>query len=241
LVKISIMANLDTPGARLKALRTDRGMTGLALAQALDVTKSTISYWEAGRTELPWAICLALEALYGVSARWLAHGEDPMWLAAPRGSQALSRELIRIPFLSRDLGFTRTGQVVAPHPDSPALTVPAALLAEILGERTPNAETLFLWRTNDSEMAPHIPSGAWVLLDVSPDACNPIKDHGIYLLRLSPDQAPILRRLARDPLSGDLLVACDAPSRVPLRLDHRAKRTGWVVLASACWAGTTLP
>jgi len=234
------MANLDFPGARLRALRTDRGMTGLALAQALDVTKSTISYWEAGRTELPWAICLALEALYGVSARWLTHGEDPMWLAAPRGSQAVSNEQIRIRFLSRDLGFTRTGQAVAPHPDSPFIRVPAVLLAEILGETITNVEALFLWRADDSEMVPHIPLGAWVLLDVSPDACKSVKDHGIYLLRLSPDQAPILRRLAKDPLSGDLLVACDVAGRVPLRLDHRAKKTGWMVLARACWAGSTL-
>lgn len=241
MVKISIMANLDTPGARLKALRADRGMTGLALAEALDVTKSTISYWEAGRTELPWAICLALEALYGVSARWLANGEGPMWLAEPRVSQALSSEQVRIPFLSRDLGFTRTGQVVVPHPDSPAICVPTVLIAEILGETITNLETLFLWRADDSEMVPHIPLGAWVLLDVLSDACNPIKDHGIYLLRLSPDQVPILRRLARDPLSGDLLVACDATGRVPLRLDHRAKKTGWVILARACWAGSTLP
>lgn len=235
------MANLDTPGARLRALRTDRGMTGLALAQALDVTKSTISYWEAGRTELPWAICLALEALYGVSAHWLTHGEDPMWLAVPRGSQTLSREQIRIPFLNRDLGFTRTGQVVAPHPDSPAISVPAVLLAEVMGEAVTTTDALFLWRSDDSEMVPRIPLGAWVLLNVSPDACNPVKDHGIYLLRLSPDQVPILRRLARDPLSGDLLVACDATGRVPLRLDHRAKKTGWVVLARACWVGSTLP
>jgi len=225
------MVTLDSPGARLKALRADRGMTGLALAQSLDVTKSTISYWEAGRTELPWAICLALEGLYGVSSRWLATGEGPMWLKAPRRPQAPSVKSIRI---------TPTGEVVVPHSDSPAMSLPPSLLAEILGENTTPPESLFLWRSEDAEMAPHIPPGAWVLLDVSPDARDPIQDHGIYLLRLAPTHDPILRRMARDPLSGDLLVASDAPGRVPLRLQSQGKKANWMILARVRWVGYSL-
>lgn len=239
--RISNMGNLDTPGARLKALRTDRGMTGLALAESLDVTKSTISYWEAGRTELPWAICLALEGLYGISSRWLAAGEGPMWLAAPQRLQVPSEGGVRIPFLSRALGFTPAGEVVLPHPDSPGVSLPIVLLSEIQGEGQAIPGDLFLWRSEDEEMAPLIPLGSWVLLDVSGDARDPIKDHGIYLLRLARSQDPILRRVALDPLSGDLLAASDAPGRVPLRLQPLNKKENWMVLARARWVGHILP
>lgn len=235
------MGNLDTPGARLKALRTDRGMTGLALAESLDVTKSTISYWEAGRTELPWAICLALEGLYGVSSRWLAEGEGPMWLTASQRPQAPSERGVRIPFLSRALGFTPAGEVVRPHPESPGVSLPPGLLPGIQCETPTVPEDLFLWRSEDDEMAPLIPLGSWVLLDVSQEARDPIQDHGVYLLRLSTSQDPILRRVARDPLSGDLLVASDAPGRVPLRLRPRGRKENWMVLARARWVGHLLP
>jgi transcriptional regulator with XRE-family HTH domain len=235
------MGSLDTPGARLKALRTDRGMTGLALAESLDVTKSTISYWEAGRTELPWAICLALEGLYGVSSRWLAAGEGPMWLKAPRRLKAPSEENLRIPFLNRDLGFTQTGEVVLPHPDSPGISLPLGLLSEIQGEGPASPEALFLWRSEDAEMAPLIPLDSWVLLDVSQDARATIQDHGIYLLRLSKSHDPILRRMARDPLSGDLLVASEGPGRVPLRIQPRSKKENWMILGKVRWVGHRLP
>ena len=90
-------------------------------------------------------------------------------------------------------------------------------------------------------MAPLIPLGSWVLLDVSGDARDPIKDHGIYLLRLARSQDPILRRVALDPLSGDLLAASDAPGRVPLRLQPLNKKENWMVLARARWVGHILP
>lgn len=235
------MSSLDTPGSRLKALRLDRGMTGLALAQSLEVTKSTISYWEAGRTELPWTICLALEALYGVSSRWLAHGEGPMWLAALRPKQGPKIEQIRIPFLTAELGFTSKGKVLPPHPKAPSLELSSELLAEILGCPVSDTQNLFFWRAEDAEMAPHVPQGAWVLLDVSMDACRPIQDHEIYLLRLSPEHTPILRRMATDPVSKALIAAADTPGRVPLRLEHDRKAPLWTILGKAHWVGRKLP
>lgn len=232
--------NLDSPGSRLKALRLDRGMTGLALAEDLGVTKSTISYWEAGRTDLPWSICLALEALYGVSSRWLARGEDPMWLPALKPSHGMATELIQVPFLTPELGFTSSGKALPPHPKSLSVGLPQRLFDEILGRQDSGTGDLFFWRVEDAEMTPLIPKGSWVLLDVSTDACLPIQDHEVYLLRLSATSAPILRRLACDPLSNDLIAAADAPGRVPLRLEQRCHDSSWTILGKARWVGHKL-
>ena len=224
----------------MRALRLDRGMTGLALAQSLQVTKSTISYWEAGRTELPWAICLALETLYSVSSHWLAYGEEPMWLAALKPDHDPTKKLTRIPFLSPELGFSSTGKARPPHRESPSMGLSQELLSEILDGQPPDIGDLFFWRAADADMTPLIPQGSWVLLDVAKEACLPIQDHEIYLLRLSATSAPILRRLACDPLSNDLIAAVDAPGRVPLRLEHNPQETPWTILGKALWVGRRL-
>lgn len=234
------MMHLDTPGSRLRALRLDRGMTGLALAQSLQVTKSTISYWEAGRTELPWAICLALETLYSVSSRWLAYGEDPMWLAALKPGHSQTKPSVRIPFLSPELGFCPMGKVRQPHPEASSMELSLELLREILDEQASDIGDLFFWRATNAEMTPLIPQGSWVLLDVSKGACLPIQDHEVYLLRLSATSSPILRRLACDPLSNDLIAAVDAPGRVPLRLEHKPQESSWAILGKALWVGRSL-
>ena len=236
-VKISNMAATDTPGARLRAFRTDRGLTGQALAEALDATKSTISYWEAGRTELPRAICLALETLFGVSSQWLATGEGPMWTPSSSKRAKFSKDHLRVPFLSRDLGFSDDGAVQEPHPDAPTLDFPRQLLGEVLGAE---CRTLYLWHVADEDMAPRLPQGSWALVDVSPAISEHIVDHAIYLVRLGLGSSPCLRRLATDPISGDLLVATDTQGRVPLRLDRQASKRGWTVLARAVWVGTSL-
>jgi len=216
-------------------------MTGLALAQSLQVTKSTISYWEAGRTELPWAICLALETLYSVSSRWLAYGEEPMWLAALKPGHSPTKKLTRIPFLSPELGFSSTGKARPPHRESPSMGLSQELLNEILDGQASDIGDLFFWRVEDAEMAPLIPHGSWVLLDVSVGASHPIQDHEVYLLRLSATSMPILRRLACDPLSNDLIAAVDASGRVPLRLEHRPQEPSWTILGKALWVGRKLP
>lgn len=230
------MAATDTPGARLRAFRIDRGLTGQALAEALDATKSTISYWEAGRTELPRAICLALETLFGVSSQWLATGEGPMWTPSSPKRAKSSKDHLKVPFLSQDLGFSKDGTVLKPHPDSPTLDFPRQLLEEILGVE---CRTLYLWQVADEDMAPRLSQGSWALLDVSPAISERIEDHSIYLVRLGLGSSPCLRRLAKDPISGDLLAATDTQGRVPLRLAHQDSES-WAVLARAIWVGSSL-
>ena len=239
-VRISNMGKITTPGGRLRAFRSERGLTGTALAETLGCTKSTISYWEAGRTTLPWTACLALEAAHGVSAQWLASGEGPMWLVPGRLKTKVRKSLHSIPFLEGQLGFRPDGSVQAPHSETPGLGFPPSLLLEVAGDPLPGPEDLYLWRVKDPEMAPLLPEGAWVLLNVAATAREPLTENAIYLVRLGQEQSPCLRRVAIEPLSGDLLVSTDAPRRVPLRIARTVANGEFSVLARAIWAGVGL-
>ena len=234
------MGKITTPGGRLRAFRNERGLSGTTLAETLGCTKSTISYWEAGRTTLPWTTCLALEAAHGVSAHWLSAGEGSMWLVPGRRKTRGTKGLHSIPFLEGQLGFRPDGSVQAPHPETPGLGFPPSLLQEISGEPLPGPEDLYLWRVQDSEMAPLLPEGAWVLLNVAAAASETLTDNAIYLVRLGHAQPPCLRRVAIEPLSGDLLITTDAPRRVPLRIARTVANGEFSVLARAIWAGVGL-
>ena len=234
------MGKTKTPGERLRAFRSERELTGLALAEGLGCTKSTISYWEAGRTELPWTTCLALEAAYGVSAQWLATGKGPMWLVPARRKTKSAKDIHFIPFLEEQLGFRPDGSVLPPHPESRGLGFPPSLLQEVVGEPLPGQEDLYLWRVKDQEMEPLLPQGAWALLNVDLSAREPLTENAIYLVRLGQENSPCLRRVATEPISGDLLITTDAPRRVPLRIARTVAAGEFTLLARAIWAGVSL-
>ena len=234
------MVKKPTPGARLRAFRAERGLTGIGLAQQLNCTKSTISYWEAGRTPLPWTTCLALEAAYGLSAQWLATGEGPMWLVPVRRKLKSSNGLQIIPFLDEKLGFNEDGAVIPPHPESPGLGLPPSLLQEVAGDPLPNKGDLYLWRVTDSAMEPLLPIGAWVLLDVSTQDPESLVANGIYLVRAGRKQVPCLRRVAKDPLSDDLLLTADTPRKASQRIPGGTAKKQSALMGRAIWAGIAL-
>lgn len=234
------MNKTSTPGERLRAFRSERGFTGTTLAESLDCTRSIISYWEAGRTALPWTVCLAIEAAHGVSAHWLATGEGLMWLVPRRRKAKPTKGLQVIPFLEEQLGFNEDGAVIPPHPESPGLGLPPSLLKEVAGDPLPKEGDLYLWRVMDSAMEPLLPFGAWVLLDVSKQDPESLVANGIYLVRSGRKQVPCLRRVAKDPLSGDLLLTADTPRKAPQQIPDGTAKNKSALLGRAIWAGIAL-
>ena len=89
------MTELTTFGARLRqARRLMSARTGLdvrqgEIADALEVTQTAVSNWEADRTEPSFATVAALAKFLGVDAGWLAFGESPR----PAESQPRSRQM----------------------------------------------------------------------------------------------------------------------------------------------------
>jgi transcriptional regulator with XRE-family HTH domain len=238
------MHDAKTPGARLRAFRTDRSLSGQALAEALGCSKSTISYWESGRTNLPMTACLALETAYGVSAQWLASGEGPVWVVPNSHGKSRKTDL-DIPFLNPEWAFDQDGLPVRPHPGAPAIRFPRVLLEEIWKDGVPEKDQLFLWRVQDDAMAPLIPRGAWALIQAGAPTPSTLKEQGLYLLRLGPKEAPCLRRVARVPSQGnrelaDLLIGVDAPGHLPLRFTESQVFDEHRLLAAVVWAGRSL-
>ena len=60
---------------RLVAARRKAHITQVALADRLDVDRSTVVRWETGRTPTPTIAMYAYAALTGVDLDWLEHGE----------------------------------------------------------------------------------------------------------------------------------------------------------------------
>ena len=238
------MKDAQTPGARLRAFRTDRSLSGQALAEALGCSKSTISYWESGRTTLPMTACLALETAYGVSAQWLASGEGPVWVVP--NSHGKSRKAdIDIPFLTPEWAFDEDGLPVRPHPGAPAIRFQRVLLEEIWKGGVPAKEQLFIWRVQDDAMAPLVPKGSWALIQVGAPTPGTLKDQAIYLFRPGPGETPSLRRVARVPTMGagdlaDLMVGVDAPGQIPLRFSESQVFDGNRLLGLVAWVGRSL-
>ena len=62
--------------ARLRAIRSARGMSQKQLSDAAGVSQNAVSQWEAGIREPLWANVVALAAALGVSTDAFLEGEE---------------------------------------------------------------------------------------------------------------------------------------------------------------------
>ena len=65
-------------------------------------------------------------------------------------------------------------------------------------------------------------------------------ENAIYLVRSGRSQVPCLRRVARDPLSGGLLLGTDTHGKAPQRIPAGTAKNKSVVLGRAIWVGIAL-
>ena len=66
MLKRVILVQCKTPGDVLRKLRTDRGLTQKAVAEALNITRSTYSFHESGKTQPDFQRVTALAAIFEV-------------------------------------------------------------------------------------------------------------------------------------------------------------------------------
>jgi transcriptional regulator with XRE-family HTH domain len=78
---------LEHIGLRIKALRTDLGLTQQELADTLGVKRNTIANCEIGRNEPVGAIVQLLCKVFRVSREWLETGEGEMYAPMTRSEQ----------------------------------------------------------------------------------------------------------------------------------------------------------
>jgi hypothetical protein len=98
-------------------------------------------------------------------------------------------------------------------------------------------EDLFFIRIRGHEMEPILADGDWALVYTGLHARNRIVDHKLYLIRNRPQDTPQVRRVAVEPVSGDLLFGTEAKGLVPIRITVPASDLARTILGKVCWAG----
>lgn len=113
-------------GARIAALRRNRGMSQQQLAAYLDVSPSAVGMYEQGRREPSGRLLVQLARMFGVSTDYLLTG----CATQPRDLQQLQR-------IVHDAHAQLGGELLLRGPDGTARAVSdedlAALLAALLG------------------------------------------------------------------------------------------------------------
>lgn len=253
---------IETPAARFKAFRTQLGLTGHALAFRLGVTKTAVSYWESGRVALSPTACLLAEALFRISASWLQTGQEPMWLHHPATGLPDTPDILLIRQVN-ETAFLSDGTLLPPRELAPCLGLPRDYFSDLLHHwgigseysffrgyrrdeftsifQTSDYGSAFVWfrPTRSEGLEPVLRAEDWVLLYTGSSCRRDIRDHCIYLVRLQNEDRPVLRRLATDPMSGDILLGIDLPGRVPLRMNIPPETRLSVILGLVCWVGGT--
>jgi len=231
------MGTTGSPGERLRTFRTSLNLTGSALAKALGRSKGSISYWEAGRSPLPLSACLGLESAFGVSAKWLMAGDEPMWAQTDRKKLPESSPgLIVLPVLSARASFDDAGSPISAPPVTEEIGIPASLLESDPQSAGIAQSSPRIWiRVVDPLMMETLGNHAFVLIDTTGLCRNEIINHALYLVRLAPDDIPSVRRIAMEPHSGDLIVGTDGRDHVSLRLPYPAEGRLEIVLGRVIW------
>jgi transcriptional regulator with XRE-family HTH domain len=70
------MENQNISGKRIKSLRLEKGLSQEEVAQAIGVTKSTISKYERGENEPGMAVAADLASFFNVSMNYIAGTTD---------------------------------------------------------------------------------------------------------------------------------------------------------------------
>lgn len=227
---------METPADRLRTLRTELGLTGFQFAEALGITKSAVSYWEAGKADLSRPVALALEHLYGVSSEWLTTGEGPKWVPKLEGI----RDWIFRPLLPPEGWVTiedaaHTADLSKPR--FPVAKTHAALWLKVLGG---SDDDLYFWEAMDDAMNPTIKPGDMVLLHTGRKVRSQIKDNDIYLWD-GGTGIPELRRMIWKSKTKTLLAGADEPGFVTIPEPVTLGSLPTKVFGRACWIGRKLP
>ena len=224
-----------TPAERLHTLRTELNLTGLQFAEALGITKSAVSYWEAGKADLSRPVALALEHLYGISSEWLTTGEGPKWLPKLEGI----RDWIFRPLLPPTGWLTIEDAGHAANlskPRFPVAKTHAALWLKAMGG---SEDDLYFWEARNDAMSPAIKPGDLVLLHTGLKVRSQIKDNDVYLWDRGTGTSE-LRRMVWEPRTKTLFAGADEPGFVTIPEPVRQSDLPTKVFGRACWIGRKL-
>ena len=232
------MTTKSTPGGRFREFRAHLGLTGQVLAQQLGVTKTAISYWETNRISLSKTACHLAEQLHRISATWLLEGTGPKWLPTPSTALIETSGLVTRPLLTSIDAFLSDGSVKAPSEHAAFMGLPRDVVIALLDScQGGTPEDLYFVKIQEHDLEPTLFPDDWALVHTGLAVRESILDHSLYLVRLLPEEAPQVRRVAIDPFSHDLLVGVDVQTRIPIRIKVPATELQTMILGKVCWIG----
>lgn len=227
---------------RLKQFRTDAGLRGVDAAEAIGVTKAVWSDWETGKAPIRKPNCLAIQAIYGVSAAWLLDGEGPMWLGAPTGAQGASDLFLDRPLILGAASCGPGGEIQDPGPQASRYALRRDFASRILKRCGGGHEAdLFFLLCRGESMQPTILDKEIVLLNAAMSVRMAPANNGIYLVRRDPqDQEARVKRLRLDEAAHELVLSSDNRAYSSVRLPLDGTPIHHLVLGRVCWVGRYL-
>ena len=239
-----------TIGQRLKAARSELGISQAKMASDLDIAQTTLADYELDRYPPSRPLCMAIEFTYGISHLWILEGKGRIRDAtAPRpGASAPApqpiiitdkSELARlenlegrdryhaVPYL-RDAAAAGTGRIVEDAIEGYC----------IIHERVaPRPENLRCVRVSGESMVPVLTDGSIVAVDITLTAPRLVNGK-IVCARVSEDEVVIKRMQLQHPYALLFSENPDQDRYPPLVLDLGEREDA--VIGQVVWAWVDL-
>ena len=90
-----------TPGKRCEAALKQLNVDRKSFSEALGVSLPSVSMYFTGRLQIRPVVALAMQAVYGVNARWILNGESPQFISD--NAQQMSKDAMDIGSMFDDL------------------------------------------------------------------------------------------------------------------------------------------
>lgn len=223
----------DSPGKRLALFRASIGLSQRALAAALSVSNSAVGQIEANTVTPSKGFLLKISDVYGVSADWLLNGHGEMIRAPGAGFQGRVHQVEPPDHTRPGHGDVRFDGVEYAFVRRMALSVSAGSgIEEVEGDDAATVALPMLWFSRQGlnsdlcvlvsvrgdSMAPAIPDGAQVLIDVMQKS---VAAAGVYAFVM--DGQAFVKRLvpsgkAKDGRPTSLMVLSDNQAYQPVAL-----------------------
>lgn len=231
---------MNTPGERLRTARQQLGLSMEAFGKPLDISRASVSYWEADKTDIPKASAIAISAVYGVSLDWVFTGEGSMWVDSARPRH--ETDAIKIPIIEGMPSCGQGGEVQDPGPDAEHHLFTSSFIQEVLRQcGAGSTSNLFLAQVAGDSMRPTILPGDLVLVNNFLDLRTQPRKSALYMVRRSPESIEArVKRVFFGVGGNTLTLQSDNPAFEAISVPIDGLRIQDLILGKVCWYGRHL-
>jgi phage repressor protein C with HTH and peptisase S24 domain len=238
------IASSNTPGERIRQLRTALGLTGEAFGQGIGITKGSVSSWENNTRFPDGPSLIALQYVYKVNPAWLIEGNGSMW-AEPQPTTTISTasdQFLDRPLIVGAATCGAGGEIQDPGPAASRYALRRDFAARILHRCGGGQEQdLFFLLCEGESMQPTILHKEIVLINTAMVGRLSPRSNAIYLVRRSPNSNDArVKRVRLDTDRYQLVLSSDNRAYAPATIDLDGIPLHQVILGRVCWVGRYL-